>query len=613
MKKNDISQRLEEYFKKIPIKFNRVVLVTTTFVALLLVAIFLLTIDLANPNYEFEDASRVEFVYTDTNLDDFSAPKGLWDSIRISGDETIIFTGTFNKNIDSNLRIFYQNINVSLYVNDVLLYTTTNDAVLSNTPGIGWLVIEDVSISSTDVIRLEMSCPYKSAYVDQYLQTLNNIYSGSDLSLMKLKISENIVAFIVFAFSLIIGAFCVFMCFLLALSKQKQALHFLLIGFTMLLCGVWTAPNEYISLSLNNPIFYAALYTVSLPLIMIFINASLLLSYKRPTRLLYIYTMVIAVILVLLIILQLVGVADVYEFVIIGGIGYVIDILIVSYALSKNYETFDEKQRKFNLFKYLPIIILAFVDILVFIFTGKFQTTFLRFGVIMFTVVSLAEMFVKFKETSELQLISMQLALDVKEKENELLLHQIQPHFLFNSLNCISTLCQIDPEKAEKAIILFSNYLRNNMELINSSGNTTFEKEMNHIEQYLMLHEIRFEDDIILDINNPCGDFEIPPLSIEPIVENAINYAFRGYKIKLKVINIDVKDTIGGHIITVSDNGKGFNVERIGNDGKKHIGMENVKNRIENSFGGSVDIYSEPKKGTIVTIFLPTIKNEESE
>ena len=613
MKKNDISQRLEEYFKKIPIKFNRVVLVTTTFVALLLVAIFLLTIGLANPNYEFEDASKVEFIYTDTNLDDFSDTKGLWDSIRISGDETIIFTGTFNKNIDSNLRIFYQNINVSLYVNDVLLYTTTNDAVLSNTPGIGWLVIEDVSISSTDVIRLEMSCPYKSAYVDQYLQTLNNIYSGSELSLMKLKISENIVAFIVFAFSLVISVFCVLMCFLLALSKQKQALHFLLIGFTMLLCGVWTAPNEYISLSLNNPIFYAALYTVSLPLIMIFINASLLLSYKRPTRLLYIYTMAIAVILVLLIILQLVGVADVYEFVIIGGIGYVIDILIVSYALSKNYETFDEKQRKFNLFKYLPIIILAFVDILVFIFTGKFQTTFLRFGVIMFTVVSLVEMFVKFKETSELQLISMQLALDVKEKENELLLHQIQPHFLFNSLNCISTLCQIDPEKAEKAIIFFSNYLRNNMELINSSGNTTFEKEMNHIEQYLMLHEIRFEDDIILDINNPCGDFEIPPLSIEPIVENAINYAFRGYKIKLKVINIDVKETIGGHIITVSDNGKGFNVERIGNDGKKHIGMENVKNRIENSFGGSVDIYSEPMKGTIVTIFLPTIKNEESE
>ena len=79
MKKNDISQRLEEYFKKIPIKFNRVVLVTTTFVALLLVAIFLLTIGLANPNYEFEDASKVEFIYTDTNLDDFSDTKGLWD------------------------------------------------------------------------------------------------------------------------------------------------------------------------------------------------------------------------------------------------------------------------------------------------------------------------------------------------------------------------------------------------------------------------------------------------------------------------------------------------------------------------------------------------------
>jgi sensor histidine kinase YesM len=614
VKKKELSKKkIEDYFKKIPIKFNRVVLVSVAFFALVFSIVFLGVILGANYRRPDDYAKKIEFYYTETNIDEVANDSGLWENIRIDGGEIVTFTGTFSQMIDSNLHVFYQNLNVRIYVNNTLIITTEGQpSLLSNSPGIGWLSIEHIHIDPTDIVRIEMSCPYSGAYVDQYLQTLNNIYSGNDLALMNLKLSENIFAYIAYIFSMVVGVFCILTFMLLCVSKQKQALHFLLIGFTLLLCGVWTAPQEYISLYLNNPVLYASLYTSVLPLIMILVNTSLLLSYEKPTRLMYIYTIVIAAILTILIILQLSGVADIYEFTVVGGIGCAIDICIVSYSLFKNYETFDEKQRKLNLFKYLPIVACAIVDITMFIFTGKFQSTFLRLGMVLFTMVSTFELFIKFREASELQLIGMQLALDVQKKENELLLHQIQPHFLFNSLNCISTLCQVDPEKAEKAVIYFSNYLRNNMELINSTGNTTFEKEMNHIEQYLMLHEIRFEDDIVLDINNPCGDFEIPPLSIEPIVENAINYAFRGYKIKLKIINIDVKETIGGHIITIADNGKGFNVERIGNDGKKHIGMENVKNRIEKSFGGSMDIFSETNKGTIVTLFLPTIEKEDN-
>ena len=613
MKKNEVSRKkLEDYFKKIPIKFNRIVLVSVAFFALVFSIVFLAVILGTNYRRPNDYAKNIEFLYTQTNIEDVANDSGLWESIRIDGHDVVTFTGTISEMVDSNLHVFFQNLHVRIFVNDELICTTESQAnYLSNSPGIGWIILEHIHIETTDVVRFEMYSPYSGAYVDQYFQTINNIYTGSDLALMNLKISENIFAYIAYTFSMIVGVFCILTCILLFISKQKQALHFLLIGFTLLLCGVWTAPQEYISLYLNNPVLYASLYTSILPLIMILVNTSLLLSYKKPTRFLYIYTIIIAAILSVLIVVQLSGVADLYQFTIIAGIGCAIDILIVSYALFKNYETFDIKQRTLNLFKYLPIVAFAIVDITMFIFTGKFQSTFLRLGMVLFTMVSTFEMFIKFREANELRLISMQLALDVQQKENELLLHQIQPHFLFNSLNCISTLCQVDPEKAEKAIIYFSNYLRNNMELINSTGNTTFEKEMSHIEQYLMLHEIRFEDDIILDINNPCGDFEIPPLSIEPIVENAINYAFRGYKIKLKVINIDVKETIGGHIITITDNGKGFNVEKIGNDGRKHIGMENVKNRIEKSFGGSMDIFSEPKKGTIVTLFLPTIEHED--
>ena len=614
MKKNDISKKLEDYFKKIPFKINRVAVISLTIFILALVAIFLSIVFFVNSKDSSLETQNVNFIYTETNINDVANDTRFWDSIRIKGDQVVTFTGTFSEEINSNLLIYFQNLNVSIYVNNHLVGTTDNLAqTLSNSPGIGWLTIEAVDISTTDVVLIEMSSPYSGAYVDQYLQTINNIYSGNVLSLMRHKLTDNILVYITYIFSMITGVFCILVSFLFYISKQKRGLHFLLYGFTLLLCGVWTAPSQYFSLFINNPVFYSTLYTLSLPLIIILINTSLLISYKKPTILLYIYTFVFSIVLAIVIILQLVGVKDIYQFTLIGGIGCIIDVVFVSIALSKNYETFDEKQRKYILIKYSPIIVSLVIDVIIFVFTGKYQTTFLRFGVLLFSVVSIVELFVKFSEANELRLISMELALDVQQKENELLMHQIQPHFLFNSLNCISTLCRVDPEKAEKAVIYFSNYLRNNMELINSTGNTTFEKEINHIDQYLMLHEIRFEDDIILDVNNPCGDFEIPPLSLEPIVENAINYAFRGYKIKLKVINIDVKETIGGHIIKVSNNGKGFNVERIGNDGKKHIGMENVKNRIEKLFGGSVDIYSVPNKGTTVTIYLPTMTTEKSE
>ena len=148
------------------------------------------------------------------------------------------------------------------------------------------------------------------------------------------------------------------------------------------------------------------------------------------------------------------------------------------------------------------------------------------------------------------------------------------------------------------------------MELINASSISSFEQEIKHIEQYLTLHEIRFEDDIVLDVINPYGDFELPALCIEPVVENSINYAFRGYKIPFKRIGIEVKLVEGGHEIIITDNGKGFNVETIGNDGRRHIGIENVKERILHLFNGRFEMKSEINVGTEVKIFLPFVEKE---
>jgi sensor histidine kinase YesM len=456
-----------------------------------------------------------------------------------------------------------------------------------------------------------MRCIYSSSYVDQFLKTIDNIYCGSESALMNLTGRQNALTYATFIISLIIGLFCVITALVSLLGKQhREALRFFILGVILFFCSIWCAPSEYMALQVGDPIIYSTLYSLSLPLLMIFTNMAIILSMKKMSKILYTYNIVVSCGVVVAIFLQLFAVCDIYELAFVGFGIYVVDLFLVLLLLFNNYETFDANQRIFNIVKYGTIAIATFADLFVFILTGAFNTTFLRFGVLLYSLIALFEYFGTIKEAEELRIMNLQLALNVKEKENELFFHQIQPHFLFNSLNCISTLCQIDPEKAEQAIHCFSSYLRNNMELINASSITTFNQEIKHIEQYLMLHEIRFEDDIILDVINPYDDFEIPALCIEPVAENSINYAFRGYKVPIKRIGIEVKLVEGGHEILISDNGKGFNVETIGNDGRRHIGIENVKERILHLFNGRFEMTSEINVGTEVKIFLPFVEKE---
>ena len=608
---NDYIKKLNKVIENIKIRPNKILLISSSFVVLFLSVLFVLSIGFIKESPEIT-AKPIEFVYTDTNIEDYVNTNLNDYAVKIKKHERIIFEGHLKEDVQDDIHIFYQNLFVNVYVNGVLVGSTGyNYDYGSRGPGIGWLTIKDADIKSTDIIRIEMRCIYSSSYVEQFLKTIDNIYCGSESALMNLTGRQNALTYATFLISLIIGLFCVITALVSLLGKQhREALRFFILGVILFFCSIWCAPSEYMSLQVGDPIIYATLYSLSLPLLMIFTNMAIILSMKKMSKILYTYNIVVSFGVVITIFLQLFAVCDIYELAFLGFGVYVVDLFLVLLLLFNNYETFDANQRIFNIVKYGTIAIATFADLFVFILTGAFNTTFLRFGVLLYSLIALFEYFGTIKEAEELRIMNLQLALNVKEKENELFFHQIQPHFLFNSLNCISTLCQIDPEKAEQAIHCFSSYLRNNMELINASSITTFNQEIKHIEQYLMLHEIRFEDDIILDVINPYDDFEIPALCIEPVAENSINYAFRGYKVPIKRIGIEVKRVEGGHEILISDNGKGFNVETIGNDGRRHIGIENVKERVLHLFNGRFEMKSEINVGTEVTIFLPFVEKE---
>jgi signal transduction histidine kinase len=194
------------------------------------------------------------------------------------------------------------------------------------------------------------------------------------------------------------------------------------------------------------------------------------------------------------------------------------------------------------------------------------------------------------------------------EQRIQIMMSQIQPHFLFNTLSTIQALCRIDPEKASETTEKFGTYLRMNIDSISQSSLIPFRKELEHTRIYADIEMMRFPYiHISYDIKE--DDFELPALSIQPMVENAIRHGVRGrYNGSVKIMTRGEENEI---VISVIDNGKGFDPEGTAEAGGMHIGIRNVRERIEVLCGGTLEIESEPGKGSTVTIRLPRRKEKE--
>ena len=186
----------------------------------------------------------------------------------------------------------------------------------------------------------------------------------------------------------------------------------------------------------------------------------------------------------------------------------------------------------------------------------------------------------------------------------DIMLSQIQPHFLYNVLTGIRTLCEMDPIRAGESIVTFSKFLRANMESLTNKSPIPFEQELAHTRSYLYLEQQRFEDklNIIYEINTTA--FTIPPLTLQPIVENAVRHGIMKKK-DGGILTIRSEETDGAYMVTVIDDGVGFSVEQRKTAEYAHIGIENVKNRLNALCGGTIEVQSEPQNGTTVTICVP--------
>ena len=195
------------------------------------------------------------------------------------------------------------------------------------------------------------------------------------------------------------------------------------------------------------------------------------------------------------------------------------------------------------------------------------------------------------------------------EQRIQLMMTQIQPHFLYNTLATIRSLCLRSPETAAHTIDQFSLYLRQNLEAMDQPDLIPLKQELEHVRIYAEIEMLMFPY-IHVTYDTRDEDVLLPALTVQPLVENAIRHGVRAREEGL--VHISSLRDRDGHYVIISDNGVGFDPEAVPEKPGAHIGLRNVRERIEKQCGGRLDIDSTPGKGTTVTIFIPDPLKDDS-
>lgn len=203
---------------------------------------------------------------------------------------------------------------------------------------------------------------------------------------------------------------------------------------------------------------------------------------------------------------------------------------------------------------------------------------------------------------------------DRLSSEIAMLRAQIKPHFLYNAINTIIWMSTRDNEKTRHLLYDLSHFLRGSFDFSNQETAIPFEKELELIEAYLSLEQARFGKRLNAQYNIEVSEFSLPPLIVQPIVENAVRHGLME-KIDGGTVILSTRQEGNAILITVTDNGKGMSDEQLSswmNEGYRSphgegtgIGLRNINRRLLTQFGYPLVITRGSNGGIEVLITIP--------
>lgn len=571
---------------------------------------------------EYENSEIKDINYRDNHID-------------ASSMSQIILKGHFDKDIEKNEQIlmYIYQMKVTIKQNGQVVYTYGEEGTYPDvvkTIGIDWGCFTSKGIYTTDDIEIILKGAYPNRNKESFNIFLDGMYAGDRSSLISQMVKKHTWNILFGILTLVLG-----ITFLLIIIVFKLMNTYLGNGYfsggMLLICGSICTLIDYdfITLIFNNAFIVNVVDYLTQILVaeflMIYIRTFLRneKSYKIVTVCIYIWTMV----MIVYFIIQGLGIRDVIELSTILLPIAVILILCTLVCLVMETTKNDSMQVKMILISGIILAASAFIEVINFYITHIYWICVFQIGLVIFTVIQFFIIINHVKKNMIKSKRADKMEQELIQNRISIMISQIQPHFLYNSLTAISRLCDKDPKKAKAATIEFSTYLRGNLESLKQKKPILFEKELRHVETYLSLEKMRFEDELNIVYDIQTKEFMIPSLTIQPIVENAVKHGV-GKKEDGGTVTLATKETETEYLIIVSDDGIGFNVDELKNEMyldsifssdelnsnlKTHVGIENVRSRLMSLCNGTLEISSEKGIGTIVTIKIPKRRGQDNE
>ena len=190
---------------------------------------------------------------------------------------------------------------------------------------------------------------------------------------------------------------------------------------------------------------------------------------------------------------------------------------------------------------------------------------------------------------------------EIADQRSSIAVLQMRPHFIYNTMTSIYYLCEQDPVKAQQVTLDFTTYLRKNFNAITGKEPIPFVEELEHTRAYLAVVQAQYEDNLLVEFDTPHTQFRVPPLTLQPLVENSVKYGLNIDSSEPLRVSIKTEKVDNGSVIVVSDTGPGISNK---DNGEPHIALNNIHERLL-LINGTLQISPNEKGGTIIKVYIP--------
>ena len=572
---------------------NILVAITFTIVSIFLIGFLLVengvfTNDIVVKSYEILD-------YDVTTKEDESSPTGIIK-------EYILDVGGIKED-EVTIAFFSKHQYSKVFVNGVLVCSVTpSDAKqFTNTMGCNWLMFNLTNEEATSEVIVQIIPVYKNV-----INSKIEFVKGSAFSIFY-RIFTNSLPQIILGFLAIATGFVFLIVAFYRKVVNKECYTIFMLGLFSTFLGTWRLfDSEFIPFLLpQKPVFIYYVIVTMLTLCPIpFFNALKVQSTDLWKKIYNIFCIIVSIIAISQILLQIVYNVDVRKYLV--AYHCFLGACLIVVLIGEIYHKIKGFKRISLIHENLPIICVVAVILDIGLYYLSEETTYLFFTISFFLFYILVTGILMIRHYAVLE---RTLKDELKQSQISILLSQIQPHFIYNTLSSIRYLCKLDAELAQKSIDDFALYLRCNMDSLQKSDLIPFEKELLFIETYVKLEQLRFGDRIKVVYDFEETNFDVPSLTLQPLVENAIKHGIslkeNGGTVALKTERID-----NDILISIIDDGVGFDVDKQLDDGRTHIGLTNVKHRLSYFIDSEFNVESS-SLGTTIKILLKNIKKEK--